>query len=47
MKFEKGTILEGFQFFPSIALNWITQYDLSRKFDLQFSWLFWYFTIYF
>lgn len=43
MKIEKGTIIEGFQFFPSVSLNWLTKCDKSRIYHLQFAWFFWYF----
>jgi len=46
MKAEMGTIVEGFQFLPSISTSWLTDCeDMTRKYWLQFSWLFWYYNI--
>ena len=39
-----GKIVEGFSFIPSIDLNWMTLTD-KRHYDVQFSWLKWYFNI--
>lgn len=47
-----GRIVEGFQVLPSISVNWAIVQDknklpdnFTRIYDIQFSWLFWYFTI--
>ena len=49
-----GRIVEGFQVLPSISVNWAIVQDknksaapgkLKRIYDIQFSWLFWYFSI--
>lgn len=51
MKIEKGTIIEGFEFIPSISLSWVTymknhrtkqRFVTKRHYFLQFAWLFWY-----
>ncbi len=39
-----GKIIEGFAFIPSISLNWATLRN-KKYYDIQFAWLFWYFTI--
>ena len=47
-----GRIIEGFCILPSISLLWATLNikdklpgNYATYYDLQFSWLFWYFTI--
>ena len=47
-----GKINEGFCIFPSICVNWATLQvndklpgNYNRYYDIQFVWLFWYFTI--
>ena len=45
-----GKIVEGFSILPSINLNWAVSYSRKENkyhkiYDVQFSWLFWYFTI--
>ena len=47
-----GKIVEGFDIFPTISVSWVTiQVDnkllekYKRYYDIQFVWLFWYFTI--
>ena len=39
-----GKIIEGFSFIPNVNLNWITL-DCCRYYDVQFSWLRWYFVV--
>lgn len=41
MKIEK--ITEGFEFLPTISLNWYWWKD-KKHYYLTISWLFWYFT---
>ena len=47
-----GKIIEGFSIFPSINVNWATLQvndklpgNYNRYYDIQFAWLWWYFTI--
>jgi hypothetical protein len=47
-----GKIIEGFCIFPSICVNWARLQvkdkisgNYNRYYDIQFVWLFWYFTI--
>lgn len=47
-----GKIIKGFSIFPSICVNWATLQvhnklpgSYNRYYDIQFAWLFWYFTI--
>lgn len=47
-----GKIIEGFSVFPSISVNWATLKvsdklpgNYNRYYDIQFAWLWWYFTI--
>ena len=39
-----GKIIEGFSIIPNVNLLWITLKE-GRYYDVQFSWLRWYFTI--
>ena len=39
-----GWIVEGFSILPSINVNWMTVRE-GKCYDVQFAWLFWYFTI--
>ena len=47
-----GRLVEGFTFLPTINLNWATLQvnnklpgNYNRYYDVQFAWLWWYFTI--
>ena len=47
-----GKIIEGFSVFPSVSVNWATLQvkdklpgNYNRYYDIQFAWLWWYFTI--
>lgn len=40
-----GRIIEGFSIIPSININWMWVNDHTKIYDVQFAWLFWYFTI--
>lgn len=47
-----GKIIEGFSVFPSVSVNWARLQvnnklpgNYKRYYDIQFAWLFWYFTI--
>ena len=41
---DYGRIIEGFIFIPSINLSWATL-ENKKYYDIQFAWLYWYFTI--
>lgn len=47
-----GKIIEGFSIFPSVSVNWARLQvndklpgNYNRYYDIQFAWLWWYFTI--
>ncbi len=47
-----GKIIEGFDIFPTISVSWATLKvndklpgNYKRYYNIQFAWLFWYFTI--
>lgn len=42
MKIER--IIEGFCILPSLNINWLTDKDGKRIYDIQFAWLFWFIT---
>lgn len=39
-----GKFIDGFSIIPNVSLIWMTLYE-GRYYDVQFSWLSWYFTI--
>lgn len=41
---DYGRIIEGFTFIPTINLCWATL-ENKKYYDIQFVWLYWYFTI--
>ena len=44
--FNYGKIIEGFALLPSISINWMkTSLKEKRCYNVQFAWLFWFFTI--
>ena len=45
MTVEKGWILEGFQFTPSISWNWMRLIDGGKAHSVQFAFLWWYISV--
>lgn len=39
-----GTFIDGFSLIPNISLIWLPLYE-RRYYDVQFSWLRWYFVV--